>query len=58
MHLQATSIAGDVRLPADAERAVDVAVKFGGKDKLDILVNSAAGNFLFPGEALHLQGSS
>ncbi|GAQ88629.1 Dienoyl-CoA Reductase [Klebsormidium nitens] len=54
--VEAMAVPGDVRLPADAQRAVDAAVEFGGKGRLDILVNSAAGNFLFPVESLSPKG--
>eukprot|EP01062_Namystynia_karyoxenos_P025817 TRINITY_DN2022_c0_g1_i2.p1 TRINITY_DN2022_c0_g1~~TRINITY_DN2022_c0_g1_i2.p1 ORF type:complete len:323 (+),score=87.69 TRINITY_DN2022_c0_g1_i2:75-971(+) len=50
----AASISGDVRRTADCARAVEVATSSFGS--LDILVNSAAGNFLAPAEALSPNG--
>mmetsp|Transcript_25451 Transcript_25451/g.83750 ORF Transcript_25451/g.83750 Transcript_25451/m.83750 type:complete len:301 (+) Transcript_25451:1-903(+) len=48
--LKAAGVPGDVRSPADAEKAVNTCIeKFG---KLSILVNSAAGNFLSKAENL------
>eukprot|EP01062_Namystynia_karyoxenos_P025816 TRINITY_DN2022_c0_g1_i1.p3 TRINITY_DN2022_c0_g1~~TRINITY_DN2022_c0_g1_i1.p3 ORF type:complete len:331 (+),score=140.57 TRINITY_DN2022_c0_g1_i1:85-993(+) len=50
----AAAVSADVRNPADCARAVRTAVELLGG--LDILVNSAAGNFLAPAEALSPNG--
>ncbi len=51
---KAISVAGDVRLIEDCERAVATATReFGG---VDILLNGAAGNFLCPTEHLSSNG--
>lgn len=47
-------VQGEVRSPTDAEKAVQVALSSFGH--LDILVNSAAGNFLAPAETLTPKG--
>ena len=53
-NIKAASVSGDVRKEEEAARAVTAAVEaFGG---LDILVNSAAGNFLAVAEELRVKG--
>eukprot|EP00128_Syssomonas_multiformis_P009586 Colp12_sorted_trinity150504_noHs@12599 len=52
--VDATSVQGDVRKEEDAQAAVQLAVEKYGS--LDILVNSAAGNFLCPADNLSTKG--
>ena len=52
-------VRGDVRREVDAQAMVDEAVRFGeagGGTGLDVLVNSAAGNFLAAAETLSPNG--
>ncbi|KAM7530297.1 hypothetical protein LguiB_033707 [Lonicera macranthoides] len=52
--IQATGFEGDVRNQEDAVRVVESTIKEFGR--LDVLVNSAAGNFLAPAEDLSPKG--
>ena len=54
-NIHATKVIGDVRFEEQCQAAVQHTLKaFGGS--LDILVNSAAGNFLAKAEELNLKG--
>lgn len=54
LHIQVEVVQGEVRSSSDANKAVEVALSSFGR--LDILVNSAAGNFLSPAEVLSPKG--
>lgn len=54
LHIQVEVVQGEVRSSSDANKAVEVA--FSSFGHLDILVNSAAGNFLSPAEVLSPKG--
>ncbi|KAI5061029.1 hypothetical protein GOP47_0023534 [Adiantum capillus-veneris] len=54
LHVQVEVVQGEVRSSDDANKAVKVALSSFGR--LDILVNSAAGNFLAPAEVLAPKG--
>ena len=50
-----SSVAGDVREDADAQRIVDAALAHGA-GRLDALVNNAGGQYFVPAEAIALRG--
>jgi citronellol/citronellal dehydrogenase len=51
---RASTVAGDIREPADAARMVDAALE--RHSRLDVLVNNAGGQYFAPAEAIEAKG--